>query len=99
MLLKQTVGMNTADVSRRAFDDVGQEAPRLALFDDSFHHVRAVGAPFRDFDEWILLLELLGDGFKPGMRVIENNLSFSLCALNENRLAIRPDKAQAVKRA
>src|SRR5262245_43802413 len=88
MLLKQTLTLDAADVSRRALDDVGQEAPRLAFFDNSLHHVRAVSAPFRDFDERILLLKLLGNGLKPGMRVIENNLSFLLCALNEKRLPI-----------
>src|SRR5262245_28295918 len=88
MLLKQTLAMDAADVPRRALDDVGQETTRLAFFDDSLHHVRAVSAPFRDFDERILLLKLLGDGLKPGMRVIENNLSFPLCALNEKRLPI-----------
>jgi hypothetical protein len=65
MLLKQTVSMNAADVSRGALDDVGEEAPRPAFFVGSLHHVRAFGAPFRDLDEWILFLKLLGDGFKP----------------------------------
>ena len=73
----------------RAFDDVVLgSAPPGSLRWLSFITPRAFGAPFRDFDERILLLKLLGDGFKPGMRVIENNLSFLLRALNENGLTI-----------
>src|SRR5215475_2605212 len=88
MLLKQPLTMDTAHVPGCTLHDVCQKPPRLAFFDDSLHHVRAVSAPFRDFDERILLLKLLSDGLKPGMRVIENNLSFLLGTLNENRLPI-----------
>src|SRR5215475_6141780 len=50
--------------------------------------IPAIGAKFRNFDERVFLLELLGDDSKPGMGVVERELTFSFGTFDEDLLAV-----------
>ena len=54
MCLQKIVFVQPTDITRRAFNDIGEETAGAVFFNHSLHHVSAIGAPFGHFDEGIL---------------------------------------------
>ena len=48
----------------------------------------AIGAKFRNFDERVFLLELLSDGSKPGMGIVEREQAFFFGTFDENLFSV-----------
>jgi hypothetical protein len=82
--LKHALPLHDSHLFGGRRDDVRDILACRDFLERPLNQVSAIGAKFRNFDERVFLLELLSDGSKPGMGIVEREQAFFFGTFDED---------------